>query len=356
MTEVTGATTAQIDQAGDDYAHLLEQELDRAARQLARSLPANPTEADLLVLRTLWDKQLDARLVPTLALLLHVGAAGVRSQLRHALTAAARPPTRVALADVPPVPPHIVDAYLATARNRLTGAGDLLWEQAREQLREGTAAGEGHAKLARRIRAATGLALPRARVIARTEARDALLAGSLNQVRATGLTGTKRWVAVRSARTRPEHRHAHGQEVDLKGFFEVGGWPMDRPHDETAPPELTVSCFPAGTLVQASGVQVGYRRWYDGPLVKLTLASGHELTGTPNHPVKTPRGWVPLYLLNEGDDVIGGRLAQEPAAAHGHVDDVPTPIEQIVSALAESGTSQRVSGFDVDFHSDGRSD
>lgn len=147
------------------------------------------------------------------------------------------------LADVPPVPPHLTDAYLATAANRLQGAGDLLWEAARDELREGVANGESHRRLATRIRKATGFALPRAKVIARTEARDALLAGSLNQVRATGLTGTKRWVSVtRSARTRPEHRHAHGQEVDLAGFFEVGGWPMDRPHDESAPAELTISC------------------------------------------------------------------------------------------------------------------
>jgi hypothetical protein len=147
------------------------------------------------------------------------------------------------LADVPPVPAHLTDAYLATATNRLQGAGDLLWEAARDQLREGIAAGESHRRLATRIRKATGLALPRARVIARTEARDALLAGSLNQVRATGLTGTKTWVSVRrSPRTRPEHKHAHGQTVDLRGFFEVGGWPMDRPHDDTAPAELTISC------------------------------------------------------------------------------------------------------------------
>jgi hypothetical protein len=146
------------------------------------------------------------------------------------------------MADVPPVPHHLTDAYLATAKNRLAGAGDLLWEAARDQLREGTANGESHARLATRIRKATGLALPRARVIARTEARDALLAGSLNQVRATGLPGTKTWVAVRGKRTRPEHRHANGQTVDLAGYFTVGGWPMDRPHDEVAPAEAVVNC------------------------------------------------------------------------------------------------------------------
>jgi hypothetical protein len=473
VTEIVGATTRQIDQAGDDYAYLLEEALDRVARKVAARWSPTSTEDDLAAFRILWLEEIDRTLAPTLALLLHTGAAGVRDQLRSALTASAvveafhlpgkhvqkshggdgkavpdltgefedaglspadaaraqaviaafqerygvgiqgvfetpdgdeglvarvrgpwlevnakllndealgkleadgflapgvgtveglmthelghvvlqgggmpreaviqanrdtrerygviqgkvstyssrdwkeqeaelfahyhlggdrrepwvigwgevlheawqvdavpltfaaerrlapspaageysSPGFRVppellvslgltaaatrTLAEIPQVSPQVVDAYLATARNRLAGAGDLLWEAARDQLREGTANGESHARLAQRIRRATGLALPRARVIARTEARDALLAGSLNQVRATGLTGTKTWVAVRGKRTRPEHRHAQGQTVDLRGFFEVGGWPMDRPHDETAPAELTISC------------------------------------------------------------------------------------------------------------------
>lgn len=89
MTEVSGVTTAQIDQAGDDYAYLLEEALDRAARAVARRWTATSTEDDLAAIRTLWQEEIDRTLAPTLALLLHTGAAGVRSQLRDALTASA---------------------------------------------------------------------------------------------------------------------------------------------------------------------------------------------------------------------------------------------------------------------------
>jgi hypothetical protein len=92
MTEVSGVTTAQIDQAGDDYAHLLEQALDRVTRTVARRWSPTSTEDDLGAIRTLWQEQVDELLAPTLALLLHTGAAGVRGEVRDALTASAATP------------------------------------------------------------------------------------------------------------------------------------------------------------------------------------------------------------------------------------------------------------------------
>ena len=79
-------------------------------------------------------------------------------------------------------------------------------------------------------------------MIARTEARAALLGGAMVQVRAAGLTGTKVWLSLHDQRVRDEHDHADGQRVDLAAPFEVGGFPMDRPHDPTAPPHLTINC------------------------------------------------------------------------------------------------------------------
>jgi hypothetical protein len=239
LTRVDGPTTGQIDRAGLDYTALLERHLDQTVRQTARLLGDTVSADDLGLIPKLWMERVDDRLLPTLGVAFLAGAAGVADQLRGAVLTA----TGVKLADVPPVPPQLIQAYLQTARNRLTRVGDLTWELARQQLLEGAAKGESQRRLATRIHKATGLALPRARLIARNEARDALLAGSLNQVRATGLTGTKRWVAVtRSARTRPDHRHAHGQEVDLQAFFKVGGWPLDRPHDPTGPADEVMGC------------------------------------------------------------------------------------------------------------------
>jgi hypothetical protein len=91
MTRIVGATTRQIDQAGDDYAYLLEQGLDATARRVAADwLSDRATEETLATfIRGYWIDRVEQELAPTLALLLHTGAAGVRSQLRSALTASA---------------------------------------------------------------------------------------------------------------------------------------------------------------------------------------------------------------------------------------------------------------------------
>lgn len=53
---------------------------------------------------------------------------------------------------------------------------------------------------------------------------------------------------------------------------------------------------------------------YTGDVITIRTASGNELTGTPDHTVLTPSGWLPLKSLQEGDEVvsdngIGDRLA-----------------------------------------------
>ena len=158
---VIAATTADLDVIGDDYAALLERHLAKVAGQTRGLIRGAPSVDDLAWLRTFWQARLEDQLVPTLALVFEAGAAGIRTQLRDALTVTAAvgdPP--VALADVPAVPQALVDAYLQTARNRLVGVGDLAWDQTRTQLLEGLRAGDTHEQLANRIQEAVGLALP----------------------------------------------------------------------------------------------------------------------------------------------------------------------------------------------------
>src|SRR5215208_1682171 len=146
------------------------------------------------------------------------------------------------MADIPPVSQQLADAYLATARNRLVGVGDFTWQLAREQLLEGQQAGESIAQLRDRVASATGLASPRAGVMARTEILDALNYGAFAEMAATGLDGTKEWVATPDDRTRPDHVHADGQKVGVREKFSIGGWPADRPHDPALPADQAISC------------------------------------------------------------------------------------------------------------------
>ena len=112
------------------------------------------------------------------------------------------------------------------------------------------------------------------------------------------------------------------------------------------------SCFPAGTMVSAAGVQKVFARHYVGDMIIIKTAAGKELTATPNHPILTRRGWVAAGLIQKGDDVIS-RAAGERAAPGIDVDDqqMPVRIEQVAAALGM--VPAEVECASPDFHGDG---
>ena len=74
--------------------------------------------------------------------------------------------------------------------------------------------------------------------------------------------------------------------------------------DITMPGE-EVYCFPSDTEIPLiNNISKGFRRWYDGELIKLVTTSNKPLRGTPNHPVLTLNGWVNLGGLKKGDYVV----------------------------------------------------
>ncbi|MEH0627797.1 Hint domain-containing protein [Streptomyces stelliscabiei] len=112
------------------------------------------------------------------------------------------------------------------------------------------------------------------------------------------------------------------------------------------------NCVPAGTLVDGPTAEVGYRRWYEGEMLVIGTAAGHQLSITPNHPVLTDRGWIPAGLLRPGDHVISslnaqGSLLQVPDEEH-----VPARIENVWCALSVLGLVS-VPVASEDFHGDG---
>lgn len=133
--------------------------------------------------------------------------------------------------------------FLASARNRLVGIGDDVWDTARKQLAAGVAAGEGVDELAARVAASAGLTQERAMLIARTEVIAASNAASLATASLLGEAGmVKEWLATPDARTRETHRVADGQRVPLTDQFTVGGAALMFPGDPTGPPDQVINC------------------------------------------------------------------------------------------------------------------
>src|SRR5499427_9450775 len=111
-----------------------------------------------------------------------------------------------------------------------------------------------------------------------------------------------------------------------------------------------ISCFPGDTVVEARGVQRGYRRWYEGDVITVETRAG-VLTGTPNHPVLTQQGWVALGELHGDDYLVRGAFSEWVSRRDPDVEHRPAPFTQMYEAMA--GVTRRVVGCAVDFHGDG---
>ena len=113
-----------------------------------------------------------------------------------------------------------------------------------------------------------------------------------------------------------------------------------------------LKCFVGETLIDAPGIERGYKRRYDGPLVEVVTAR-RRLTGTPNHPVLTARGWIALEALMEGDDLICGSLREGVGLGEPDVENTPVRFDELFRALSLSGITERRVGAVEDFHGDG---
>lgn len=101
-----------------------------------------------------------------------------------------------------------------------------------------------------------------------------------------------------------------------------------------------------------SGVRAATERHFVGDLIEIQLANGYQLAATPNHPVATPRGWVPVAELALGQDVIcctGSEWEVDPIDPN--VDYVPPTIQQVAESRPVAFGAMPTAP--EDFHGDG---
>lgn len=194
--------------------------------------------------------------------------------------------------------------------------------------------------------------------MSRTEATQALNSGSLaaaiDQQDQMGVPWVKTWISVLDDRVRATHRHTHGQSKPLNEPFLVGGFRLQFPGDPRGPAGEVINCFPGDTeVVIPSALRKVYRRWYEGPMVKIRTRSGKELSGTPNHPLLTDTGWQPIHRLKVGDKLLGTDGTRRMGVGDPQVQHVPTSIGEVYRAACEASPASRVRGSDMDFHGDG---
>lgn len=144
--------------------------------------------------------------------------------------------------------------------------------------------------------------------------------------------------------TSDDHREVYG--------FGYNGTADGLPHGCDSPTPGACGCFVSGTLVRATEVQVAYRRWYEGDVVRVVTRGG-DFSATPKHPVLAAgRGWVSVESLREGDCLLGPARAKGVAAVAPN-NDHGVPIEQVFEAALVSGVMVRRAGARHHFHGDG---
>lgn len=119
--------------------------------------------------------------------------------------------------------------------------------------------------------------------------------------------------------------------------------------------EIAVTgCVAADSIVSSLGFWAGTKTLWFGNLITIRLASGKQLTGTPDHHVLTDRGWVALEFLCRGDHVITTPFVNNDLIVSDkkpYVEARPTKISEVYDALPDSLKSQRIHGLGVDFDS-----
>ncbi len=118
----------------------------------------------------------------------------------------------------------------------------------------------------------------------------------------------------------------------------------------------TAVCFTGETPVQCLGeLQDIFRAEYEGEIITITTSSGQKVEGTPNHPILTPHGFLPLGELKVGEHVVYSALPQSREILDNQKVAMPSTFAELFDAVNNPSISSvlRKSPTAADFYGDG---
>ena len=231
---------------------------------------------------------------------------------------------------------------------------DMRWNEKkiRSALTQGLLQGESVQKVAKRLQKVTDMDRNAATRNARTMMGRAQNTGRMESIKRAhnlGLPVKKMWIATLDSRTRDSHVNLDGEIREYDEPFSNG---LDHPHGMGDPAEV-YNCFIGDTQVAVdSDILRGYRHPYDGEVISIETATGVKFTCTPNHPILTPRGWVKVNALNDGEDLLVANIGDKHFSRRNpYVNHVFARFDTLFKLL-EKLSSQRTCNLSVDFHGD----
>lgn len=311
--QIQGHTLEEQDELSADFQDMvvaaLHRVTDKLALQIARDvagrtglIAAGPAD-DVIAL---WDDEVP-ELIAYLDGVYDAGALEAASEMAVGLDV----PDGMG---IPGVPNSFALEYLQQATNRLSGVGDELWENIRDEITVGLANGETTNEIAARIQSAAGFTEARAKTVARTELVGASNAGTHMQVLMIVPDAMKEWVATTDGRTRFTHRHADGQKVPVDQAFSVGGSMLRWPGDPGGAAGEVVNC--RCTLIFAVDDDAQPEIICDPTVTAVSAASVVNMLGSScTCAVTIPEGptGVPKNLTNlQHDEVYSAFMGSDP--------------------------------------------
>jgi phage portal protein BeeE len=162
------------------------------------------------------------------------------------------------------------------------------------------------------------------------------------------------WLTAHDEKVRLAHMAADGAIVRVgMPFPDVGlKYPLDTTAGGNSSPENIINCFPADTLICSENVNGAFRGRYSGELVSIKTSSGNELSGTPNHPILTEFGFVPLCKIKKGMKVFGAINSEWKSLANLNIKNMPSHIHEIYHSFSVLNIGMRMSRSDVNLYGD----
>ena len=275
---------------------------------------------DLASIRPLWNQAIQQHLMPIVGEMYRDTVGQIHAEL-----------VDVTGVELPSVSSLAAETYLAQAANTFEMVGDDLWDTARNELLAGFEAGESIDQLATRLRGSAGLTAKSAVLVARTQVIEASNAGSIATARVSGLEMQKEWIATPDERTRPAHKEADGQKVDLNGTFTVGGYQADAPGDPSLPPALRYRC-----------------RCTLGYLMPDATVTQAQRDAVPEAPLPNTSGAAPVETAPVAAPVEDRAARRAAARARQKVIDEAEPVAQFAAEIDNVAYARQGLPFDAE--------
>jgi hypothetical protein len=191
----------------------------------------------------------------------------------------------------------------------------------------------------------------RAGNIARTEATRTYNRGDLEGVRQMHLESKllKFWITgsnPRDTHVEAGDNYDESNAIDIDEDFKVGDDSMDAPGDGDLPEEVC-NCFTPDTLFSSPLPKMIFRSVYNGEIITVQTASGHKLSGTPNHPILTSQGFIPLQFIEKGQSVFTSNICKRPHFSDFDVKNRPTGFEQVFDTFSKMWPIVRLARIDM---------